>query len=130
MKPPGVVVDTSVWVEFLRGGRGGDSSVVEDLIRSSQAVTCGMVLAELLAGVRDAEDRRQLQEALAGLDYLETREQTWRRAGELAAELRSKGRTLPMSDLIVAALAIEHGLTVLTADSHFRHIPGVRLYAP
>lgn len=129
MKTPGVVVDTSVRVEFLRGGKGGNPGAVEDLVRSSQSVTCGMVLAELLAGVRNASERNQLQEALAGLDYVETREQTWRRAGELAAELRSKGRALPTSDLIVAAPAIEHGLSVFTTDGHFRHVPGVRLYA-
>lgn len=129
MRTPGVIVDTSVWVDFLRSGRGKSSAVVEDLIRSSQAVACGVVLAELLAGVRNREDREQLQEALAGLDYLEMQEQTWRLAGELAAELRSKGRTVPMSDLVVAALAIEHGFSVLTLDSHFRRIPGVRLYA-
>ena len=129
MKALGVIVDTSVWVEFLRGGEGRNPGAVEDLIRSSQAVTCGIVLAELLAGVRNAGERIQLQEALAGLDYVETRERTWRRAGELAAELRSKGRTLPMSDLIVAALAIEHGLSVFTIDNHFRHVPGVHLYA-
>jgi tRNA(fMet)-specific endonuclease VapC len=126
---PGVIVDTSVWVEFLRSGRGKASAVVEDLVRSSRAVTCGMVLAELLAGVRNRKDRTQLQDALAGLDYVEMREQTWHRAGEIAAELRSKGRTLPMSDLLVAALSIEHGFPVLTVDNHFRHIPGVRLYA-
>jgi predicted nucleic acid-binding protein len=126
---PGVIIDTSVWVEFLRVGRGKNSAAVEDLVRSSRAVTCGMVLAELLAGVRNVQDGRQLQEALAGLDYLEMTEQAWRRAGELASGLRVRGRTLPMSDLIVAALAIEHGFAILTVDSHFRHVPGVDLYA-
>jgi predicted nucleic acid-binding protein len=130
LKTPGVIVDTSVWVEFLRSGRGKNSAIVKYLISMSQAVTCGMVLAELLAGVRRLEDRKQLREALAGLDYLEMREQTWRLAGELAAELRAKGRTVPMSDLTIAALAVEHGLSILTADSHFLNVPGVRLYAP
>jgi predicted nucleic acid-binding protein len=123
-----VVVDTSVWVDFLRGGRSRDASAVEELVRSARAVTCGIVLAELLAGVKNAGQREQLQEALAGLDYVEMREQTWRRAGELAAGLRSKGRALPMSDLIVAALALEHDLSVFTTDNHFRHVPGLRLH--
>jgi predicted nucleic acid-binding protein len=34
-----------------------------------------------------------------------------------------------MSDLIVAALALEHDLAVFTADSHFRHIHGLRLHS-
>jgi len=121
-----VLVDTSVWVDFLRGGRG--AAAVEELIRSGRAVACGIVLAELLAGVRRAGQRDQLADALQGLDYIEVREQTWRRTGELAAELRSKGHTLPMSDLVVAALALEHDLAVLTADNHFRHIPGLLLH--
>ncbi len=125
----GVIVDTSVWVDFLRGGRGHDAVAVEELVRTARAVTCGIVLAELLAGVKHSEQREQLSDALAGLEYVELREQTWRRVGELAAELRSKGRTLPMSDLIVAALALEHGLSVLTSDNHFHSIPGLRLHS-
>ena len=124
-----VLVDTSVWVEFLRGGRGRDAAAVEEMVRSGRAVACGIVLAELLAGVKRAGQRDQLSDALAGLDYVEMREQTWRRTGELAAELRGRGQTLPMSDLIVAALALEHDLAVFTADSHFRHIPGLRLHS-
>jgi hypothetical protein len=123
-----VVIDTSVWVDFLRGGRSREATAVEELVRSARAVTCGIVLAELLAGVKNSEQRERLSEALAGLDYVEMREQTWRRAGELAAGLRGKGRTLPMSDLIVAALALENDLSVFTVDSHFRHIPGLRLH--
>jgi len=126
----GVVVDTSVWVGFLRGGRDRDAAAVEELVRSARAVTCGIVRAELLAGVKDAAQRDRLQEALAGLDYVEMREQTWKRVGELAAGLRGKGRTLPMSDLIAAALAIEHDLSVFTIDNHFRQVPGLQLYAP
>jgi predicted nucleic acid-binding protein len=129
LKTPGVIVDTSVWVEFLRSGKGKNSSIVEYLVKMSQAVTCGVVLAELLAGVRNLEDRRQLREALAGLDYLEMKVHTWRLAGELAADLRTKGRTVPMTDIIVAALSVEHGLSVLTADKHFLNVPGVHLYA-
>jgi predicted nucleic acid-binding protein len=124
----GVVVDTSVWVDFLRGGRSRDAAAVAELVQTSRAVTCGVVLAELLAGVRSADQRDRLQEALGGLDYIEMQEPTWRRAGELAADLRARGRTLPMSDLIVAALAVEHDLAVFTTDNHFRHVPGLRLH--
>ena len=124
-----VLVDTSIWVDFLRSGRGRKAAAVEELIRSARAVTCGVVLAELLAGVKNLKQRRQLSDALAGLDYVEMREQTWRRTGDLAAELQSKGQTLPMSDLIVAALALEHDLSVFTSDSHFLLVPDLRLHS-
>jgi predicted nucleic acid-binding protein len=33
-----------------------------------------------------------------------------------------------MSDLIVAALALENNLSVFTRDDHFQHIPDLRLH--
>ncbi len=123
---PKVVIDTSVWIDFFRETKR--ASAVEQLIRADRAVTCGIVRAELIAGIRSERERRLLQQGLAGIDYLETNESTWRRAGELAAELRTRGHTLPMSDLIVAAIAIENDCLVYTKDSHFRRIPGVKLY--
>jgi len=46
----------------------------------------------------------------------------------LAAGLRSRGLTLPLSDLILAAIAVENGFLILSADRHFTRIPGVNLY--
>jgi hypothetical protein len=84
---------------------------------------------ELLAGVRNTEERLLVQQGLDGLDYYEMTERTWGLAGELSASLRAKGRTVPVSDCIVAALALEHDCAVLTADSHFRQIPRLKLHS-
>lgn len=42
--------------------------------------------------------------------------------------LRREGINLPLSDLAIAALAIEHTLAVFTLDKHFEKIPGLRIY--
>jgi predicted nucleic acid-binding protein len=128
MTKPRVIVDTSVWVDFLRGSRAGHTAEAEQLIRSGRAATCGVVRAELLAGVRSQQERLLVEEGLGGLDYFEMTERTWTATGELSAFLRTKGRTVPITDCIVAALAIENGCTVLTADNHFRQIPDLRLH--
>ena len=65
---------------------------------------------------------------LAGLHFLADSFTTWKRAGELSAALRRKGITLPLSDLVVAAIALERSCQVFTLDHHFRQIPGVKLY--
>ena len=37
---------------------------------------------------------------------------------------------LPLSDLVIAALALEHRLDVYTIDPHFEQVPGLTLYVP
>ena len=42
--------------------------------------------------------------------------------GRVRAELKAKGRPIPGTDAQIAAVARLHGLTVLTADRHFRFV--------
>ena len=130
MRPTGVVIDTSVWIEFLRGTDAGRSAEVARLVRGGRAVLCGVVEAELLAGVRSDAEREVLADALSGPEYAEVDRSTWRRAGELAAVLRRHGKTVPMSDLILAAVALAGDFAVFSIDNHFRLIPGLRLHRP
>ena len=48
-----------------------------------------------------------------------------RHFGRLRAELRRAGRPIPAIDLQISAVALDRGLTILTTDSHFGHIPGL-----
>ncbi|WP_190303239.1 MULTISPECIES: PIN domain-containing protein [Methylomonas] len=41
----------------------------------------------------------------------------------LAQQLRAKGLTLPLTDILIATVAQRHGITVLTLDKHFQHLP-------
>ena len=41
----------------------------------------------------------------------------------LFAQLRRQGTAIPTNDLWIAALAVQHGLTLCTGDAHFRHLP-------
>ncbi len=47
---------------------------------------------------------------------------------ELSAALKSKGLNLPFSDILLAAIAIEHNFSIFTLDKHFEKIPGVRIH--
>jgi predicted nucleic acid-binding protein len=55
-------------------------------------------------------------------------EALWFKAGEVSTLVKKQGKTIPLSDILIASLALEHGLTILTADKHFEQIPGLRLY--
>jgi predicted nucleic acid-binding protein len=49
----------------------------------------------------------------------------------LRAELRRRGQLFPDLDLLIAATALQHDLTLLTRNvRHFNRIPDLRLYQP
>ncbi len=79
----------------------------------------GIILAELLTGIGNEKEQRFLEECFLGLPYLEASRETFAMAGKMGSTLRRKGITLPISDLLIAALAKIHALTVLTLDNHF-----------
>ncbi len=125
-----VIADTSVWIEYFKGGHEPARRALRDLIRAAQAVLVGVVLAELLQGCRSAKEADTILSKLAGLRFLETTFSTWKGAGELSASLRRKGITLPLSDVIIAVLALEHRCAVFTLDPHFEQVPGLTLHLP
>lgn len=123
-----VIADTSVWIEYFKGGEERVRATLRGLIRAEQAVLVGVVLAELLQGCRSSKEADTVLSTLAGLRFLETTFSTWKRTGELSASLRRKGVTLPLSDLLIATLATEHRCQVYTLDPHFEQIPGLALH--
>lgn len=100
------------------------------MLQADQVLLVGIVLAELLQGSRSPGQGEEMFFALGGVRYLEMDMPAWRRTGELAASLRRQGIALPLSDLMIGSLALEHGHEVYTVDEHFRRIPGLRLYQP
>ena len=51
--------------------------------------------------------------------------ETARRYGEVKAELRAAGTPIPENDIWIAALALEHSLTLVTRDAHFAVVAGI-----
>jgi predicted nucleic acid-binding protein len=113
------LVDTSVWVEYFRGKKIAVKKRLEKLLDENRAVVTGIVLAELLTGVSTEKDQHFLEECFLGLPYLEASREIFSAAGKMGATLRRKGITMPLTDLVIAALARTNALTVLTMDNHF-----------
>jgi len=120
-----VLVDTSVWVDYFRKGESQAALLLDLLIKEKTVVLCGIVELELLQGMRPAE-KEPLQELLTALPFIETERSDFQRAGKLLGELRSKGVQIPVTDGIIASLCGRHGLSLLTLDKHFEHVPDIK----
>lgn len=122
----GILADTGVWIDFFRGGEGAGAHLGA-LIASTPVWVCGVVIYELLQGVRFPGEKDKIRNALAGLPYVEMSPSVWERAAGISADLKKGGLTLPLSDIIIAASALEHDLSIFTLDKHFEQVPGVKL---
>lgn len=127
MTKDGVIVDTSVLISFFRG-ENKIADKVSSLLQNNRVVTTGIIIAELLQGMKDMREESNISDILAETSPLEITIDLWIKAGKLALSLRKKGINLPLTDVAIAALAIEHNLSIFTLDKHFEQIPGVRVY--
>jgi predicted nucleic acid-binding protein len=115
------LLDTSAWIPLLRrsprevrlANRAGL------LIQSDQVAATGPVRLEVLRGARDEAHLAQLRDLLASLQQLPTTEETWDDAAVLGVRLRRAGLVTQFSDLLIAAVAIRAGATVLHRDRDF-----------
>lgn len=125
-----IIVDTTIWIEFFRNPQSPHSNHLKDLLRQRRVVMAGMVLAEIVQGVKDPKKAKLVLSGFTKLPYSEMTKDRWQQAGEMSASLRKKGTTLPLSDLIIASCALAEGCEVYTLDPHFKRIPGVKLHLP
>ena len=123
------LIDTSAWVEYIRGGRGEVRAAVRSSIRSGEALVTEPVAMELLAGARDGAHARRLANLLAGVGM--TRVEglgDWETAAAIYRTCRAAGHTIRSQiDCLIAAVAIREEVPVLHADRDFgliaRHTP-------
>ena len=86
-------------------------------------ISCYPVLCELEVGIQQTpkpeENRRRLAQLLRHVRLWPLDANTARLYGAVYIELRRLGRVLSQVDMVLAALARQHKLTVLTTDRDF-----------
>ena len=108
-----LLLDTSVLIDALRL-RHRRRELLAELVQTGHTLaTTALNVAEVYAGMRPNEVQRT--EVLLGLlDCYDLTGASGRRAGALRQQWARKGRTLALADMIVAAIALERGCTLMT----------------
>ena len=124
-----LLVDSNRFTDFARG--------VPDVVarfESADGLWMSLiVLGELRGGFATGTKRRKNEEALekflkrSAVHVLALDEETVSHYAFVYSTLRRKGRPIPTNDMWIAALAIQHDLTLDTRDQHFQHVPGLKL---
>ena len=124
-----VLLDTSVWIDALRGKTPDIVSVTQELLNDDRILTCGPVIFEIKRGLRPPE-RKKILPLFDALIRLSVEETVWDAAGDLDASLRKKGITIPPMDVIIAQVCLHHKVFLFTLDEHFHSVPGLKVFEP
>jgi predicted nucleic acid-binding protein len=107
----------------------GDPGLAEILKEAPEVALPVIVLGEYYYGVRQSKHRlryeRWLEDLIARSTVLLIDEGTAREYAVIRMELKRAGRPIPANDVWISALARQHGLQVLSLDSHFDQVPRV-----
>lgn len=122
-----ILIDTSAWVEFLRGTGSAEHLKVRSLINTAEAAITEVVMMELLAGIPDPAAAQGLRSRLRAFPLLRVQGLAdYEEAAALFRECRAAGYTVrSLIDCIIAAVAIREGASVLHKDSDFDSIAEV-----
>ncbi len=119
-----VLVDTTVWIDYFGSRSESHVLALDELLKGDvDLCLCGVILTEILQGIRSDSDYRKTRDYLDVLIILPMHPATFVRAAELYRELRKKGVTIRKPiDCMIAAVAIENDLPLLHNDRDFDHI--------
>jgi predicted nucleic acid-binding protein len=116
-----VLVDTTVWIDFFIDRNGPPVAMLQELIENEADLSlCGVILAEVLQGIRSDADFAKTKEYFDDLIFLPMRQATFLRAAEIYRSLRKKGITIRKPvDCMIASVAIEYDIPLLHNDRDF-----------
>ncbi|WP_417563095.1 PIN domain nuclease [Microbacterium sp.] len=119
-----MLIDSSGWIEYLRGTGSATDAAVDALIRRDASITtCQPVTMEVLAGGRSESHTRQLERLLARATLLQTEPTDWIDAARLYRTGRHRGLTVrKLVDCLIAAVALRNGEPMLHNDADFDSI--------
>lgn len=119
------LIDSSAWIEYLRpNGSKKVKERVREILEKDNAVSCGIVIVEILRGAKDEKTFNLLKETLSSLSQISIGETVIERAAEWGFKLARKGKNVSTTDLFIAAAAYEKAV-VLHLDSDFETIASV-----
>lgn len=119
------LVDTTIWIHFLRGTDVKFQECLVPLIMTDRAATTPVVVMEILRGAKSQKDYDKLSKDLAALRTFDLSPKVWERACKLGYTLRHKGINAPLTDTLIAAVAQEYDAILLHDDRHYEMIGSV-----
>ena len=119
------LIDSSAWIEYLRPkGSQTVKETVRAILQKEEAVSCGVIVVEMLRGAKNEKDFQSLKDSLTALPQIPLDVVVIERASRWGFLLDRKGRFVPTTDLLIASAAYKKA-RLLHIDSDFDVIASV-----
>ncbi len=125
-----ILLDTNAYSSFL----GGNQDVLDALAKADIVYLSVFVLGELFAGFKGSEkeawNKSLLQKFIEKptVSLLNTTTETAEIFGTIKNALKKEGNPIPINDVWIAAHCLETGSVLVTFDTHFVKISGLRIW--
>ncbi len=125
------LIDTDILSYFFKGDPTVIGKFIEYLNEYEVINISIITFYEIVAGLKFKRADKQLQEFEAFVhnnSLIHISEDSARQAANIYADLRNKGITIGTSDILIAGIAIENELTLVTNNvKHYASIQGLKL---
>jgi tRNA(fMet)-specific endonuclease VapC len=126
-----ILLDTNAYTALL----ANDTKVANAIKNSSKVILPVIVVAELFSGfkvgIREDYNMQNFEKFLqisnveiVGIDYSTAIEYA-----NIYKQLKTDGKPIPVNDIWIAAISIQHSAEILTYDKHFGFVKRLKLFA-
>jgi predicted nucleic acid-binding protein len=122
-----LLLDTSVLIDFLRGSRGRRELIGQLRLDHAAIAVSAITVAEIYSGCPPSQ-QAAFELLFQALEVIPTDFVSAKLGGEMRFHWARKGRTLSLTDTLIAATALQHGLTLLTDNARDFPMPDLKLY--
>ncbi len=121
------LLDTNIIIRLF----GEDEVILDWLKKVSDIFVPCIVLGELLYGAQKSANvdanTVKIMEFSSQVKALPCDTETAQHYANIKNMLRKKGRPIPENDIWIGSIAKQYNLTLVTGDSHFKEIEGIKL---
>lgn len=117
-----IMVDTSVWIDFLRGNETAEVARLTEYIQLNERIFTGdLILTELLQGLRPGRELQAVEASFQAFLVVEmVGEANARQRANYYRQLRGQGITVRKTiDCLIATWCIANNIPLLHADCDF-----------
>ena len=126
-----VCLETSFLIDLLRGDRETRDKFEKFFNEQDVITIAAPSIMEIISGAsfnKKTDEKEKILTIISSLAILSLDKESAILAGEIDSHLIMEGETVPITDIMIAAIAKHNDETLITRDvKHFSRIPGLKV---